>query len=456
MFDSIAIVITNAPPEGSSTPSPLADAVAIDRSALRFEVLSELGVLGESEARLMDAFRRCDTAELWRLDGAQSIAEWISCQTGWSQWKAGRVLRAAHALPHLPLIAQAHRAGSLCLDKTVELTRFATADTEEDLLRWAAGVSTRRVRERADEEVGRKIEEIREVHDARSVTTSRDSSFWYLDAQLPLEEGVAIEQELLARALELPKPIRGEDEHPDAYAIRCIENRNADAFVELFSARSQKKGGDETTLVLHAPLEKLADDDGAISFGGGVLHSETVRRLSCDCRLQVVLEDGNCNPVGIGRESRQIPRWLRRAVLHRDGHECTFPGCHRKSKLVVHHVQHWARKGPTDLPNLIAICPFHHFLIHEGGWSVSFLDDKKTWFKPSGRVYSPGVPLPEEPPESKAPPPTLAEAAGFSRMFELLRPTVTPPKPPEPERLRSAKQRRRIEKQVMRCWMDPP
>jgi hypothetical protein len=34
-------------------------------------------------------------------------------------------------------------------------------------------------------------------------------------------------------------------------------------------------------------------------------------------------------------------------------------------------MRHWADHGTTDTPNLVMLCPFHHHLVHEGGWTAT-------------------------------------------------------------------------------------
>ena len=198
-----------------------------------------------------------------------------------------------------------------------------------------------------------------------------------------------------------------------------MDQRRADALVLL--ATSGETTTQPATVVVHAPLEALAHDDGGCTVaGGGVLHPETARRLSCDARLQIVLADTDGNALGIGRTSQITPHWLRTQVLHRDGYTCTFPGCEMKTYLHPHHIKHWARQGPTDLDNLVTVCTGHHSLLHEGRWAVT-LDAKQRvlWFRPGGRVHDPGPKLPDHVPEPKKEPPRLAEAVGFSRLLGL-------------------------------------
>jgi hypothetical protein len=78
------------------------------------------------------------------------MAHWVCMRYGVSYYRAERWIGAAQALKGLPFTRQAFAAGELSLDKVVELTRFATPDTEQDLLEWAQGVSAGRIRHQAE------------------------------------------------------------------------------------------------------------------------------------------------------------------------------------------------------------------------------------------------------------------------------------------------------------------
>ncbi len=50
---------------------------------------------------------------------------------------------------------------------------------------------------------------------------------------------------------------------------------------------------------------------------------------------------------------------------------CGWSGCDRPvSWTQAHHIVHWTRGGPTDLANLVPLCYRHHWMVHEGGWSL--------------------------------------------------------------------------------------
>jgi hypothetical protein len=102
------------------------------------------------------------------------MAHWLKMRLGISHWKAGRWIAAAHALESLPRISKALSSGELGMDKVVELTRFASPETEGDLLRWAKQVSCGAIRHKGDLS-SRSLEEAKESERARSL------SWWYFE-----------------------------------------------------------------------------------------------------------------------------------------------------------------------------------------------------------------------------------------------------------------------------------
>src|SRR5262250_3126633 len=86
-------------------------------------------------------------------------------------------------------------------------------------------------------------------------------------------------------------------------------------------------------------------------------------------------QGGDRQPLDVGRASRTVPGPLRRAVVLRDG-GCTFPSCDVPPKWCdVHHAEHWADGGPTSLPNLLLVCPAHHYTAHHSDWEVRIAPD---------------------------------------------------------------------------------
>ena len=128
---------------------------------------------------------------------------------------------------------------------------------------------------------------------------------------------------------------------------------------------------DRHEIVVHVDVEVLV--------GGGTgrceiephsaLAGETARRLCCDAGIVAAVDGPAGEPLAVGRRTRTIPSAMRRALLIRD-RGCRFPGCASTHRLHGHHVRHWAKGGDTSLDNLLLLCPFHHRLVHEGGFDV--------------------------------------------------------------------------------------
>jgi hypothetical protein len=158
-------------------------------------------------------------------------------------------------------------------------------------------------------------------------------------------------------------------------------------------------------VVIHAPLHALSTDDRSCQVAvdgqiqGGLAHVETVRRLACMSKVQVVVEDHHGNAVAMGSTTRAPSASMLRQLVYRDG-ECRFPGCGARRFAQAHHVRWWSRGGTTELDNLVLLCSFHHKLVlHEHGWSlIRDPDNAVRWFLPEGTRYRAGPappPIPE-------------------------------------------------------------
>lgn len=86
--------------------------------------------------------------------------------------------------------------------------------------------------------------------------------------------------------------------------------------------------------------------------------------------------------MSIGRSQHIVPDRTRRLVELRD-QGCRVPGCTDHRWLDVHHIVHWGDHGPTDMPNLICLCPHHHRLHHQGKLGITGNADD-----PNGVVFA--------------------------------------------------------------------
>jgi hypothetical protein len=88
---------------------------------------------------------------------------------------------------------------------------------------------------------------------------------------------------------------------------------------------------------------------------------------------------------------------LKALIVKRD-RTCRMPGCNRRAASEMHHLVRFNGSNTVEA-NLIALCPRHHHLRHEGGWQVRRLDDGSVeWTSPTGRKYVEPPPDPDDEP----------------------------------------------------------
>jgi hypothetical protein len=151
--------------------------------------------------------------------------------------------------------------------------------------------------------------------------------------------------------------------------------------------------GHQTTVVVHVDVEKRAAE-----LHLGPLLSDAERRyLTCDATCEVWFERHG-EVIGAGRATRVINRRLRQALEHRHP-ACAIPGCGATRGLHAHHIRHWEDGGPTELANLVLVCPYHHRLHHRGAITITGPADDLGVTDSSGRPLRAG---------SLARPPNLA------------------------------------------------
>jgi hypothetical protein len=160
--------------------------------------------------------------------------------------------------------------------------------------------------------------------------------------------------------------------------------------VDLIRSRSGGRvGGTPYVVVAHVPLDVLLDENSELSGElerGGLISSDTVRRLACDAKLILAVDDDVGHTMYEGRTRRYPSEAQRREIIRRDRH-CRFPGCTNATFVNPHHITWWnSHHGSTDLPNLVLLCEHHHHLIHSKQWTMSGdANEKLTFVGPSGR-----------------------------------------------------------------------
>ena len=178
----------------------------------------------------------------------------------------------------------------------------------------------------------------------------------------------------------------------------------ADAFLRLIEAgwdteAARRPHGQRTTVVVHVDVRQRT----AALHLGPLLTDADRRYLTCDATCEVWFErDGRV--IGAGRTTRTVNRRLRRVLEHRD-RTCAVPGCGATRGLHAHHIRHWEDGGPTDLGNLVLLCPYHHRAHHRGIITITGPAEDLAVTDSDGQVLNsgslarrPNRPPPEVPP----------------------------------------------------------
>ena len=356
----------------------------VDLATLSTEAI--MGLAAASSARITREKARFVryTAELgkregWRAEGATSLEGWMVERCGLSLASARSYAHVGERLEDRPELTSGFSSGQLSFDKVRAVADVATPANERDLAELARECTVRQLQEVARTERGAPNSRAETDHEARSVRFN--DTFRTVTAQLPPESYAGVKSRLETEARALPSD--GETRW---------DQRLCDVYMAIFgSDHEAPKGASPYVVVLHAPLETLADESSELAGElerDGLISADTVRRLACDATVIVALDDDKGHTMYEGRARRFPSGSQRREVMRRDRH-CRFPGCANVTFTNVHHIKPWGSGGRTDLENLVLMCQHHHYRLHSSGWSMSGnANEELTLVAPTGRVMT--------------------------------------------------------------------
>ena len=312
-------------------------------------------------------------------DGSAGVVTWLSRLCGMSVTSVADRLCVGKQLESLPKIAEALRTGEISYQSTALLChlRDQLGDkrelfVEDEMLEHARNLSVaslrylcRYARHVADPDGF--FNEAEADYSRRRLDISQMGDGMYcLDAILDPEAGAALRTALDS----LAKRLGPDDE-------RSHKQRMADSLNELVhhamdEGRLPRRNGVKPHVNVTTTLEGLKNEFGAPPADLELslpISTRTLERIACDSTIsRVLLADSMV--IDVGRATRVVSAPTRRALRTRD-HGCRWPGCDRQVNWSTpHHIVAWSRGGPTNLPNLVLLCYFHHRLVHEGGWQV--------------------------------------------------------------------------------------
>lgn len=363
--------------------APRSNVAGDDYRVAQDEVMRLSSVIAAAQARILQLVVEQGDS----LTGGDDAARWLSWAAGMKPSTAKAHLRLADRLESLPRIKEAFRTGEISFDKSDQIARLATPETEESLLMWAKHGTASQLAT-----IGAGFRRATASHDGRdaahlrrhlSYYFSEDGSF-RLRAQLSADQGAIVASALDAATSQLKQEqqtfadrqlsddLAAQRTHHEGDGFGALK---ADALASLAESylsngAAARPGADRHEVIVHVDPAALQGERPAMAeLDSGVgISPETALRIFCDCSFRVFSgQDGV--ELKLGRKQRTVSPALRRAIEARDRH-CTFPGCSARAFTECHHIVWWTEQGPTDEDNLTLQCLRHHRLLHEGHYSL--------------------------------------------------------------------------------------
>jgi hypothetical protein len=391
----------------SSTASAPAAMIPAERLEVLFGELAELtGQRNAIDGRIVDIVAEIDRDELWGMTGARSLAAWAGWKLGVSSANAHTIAAVAQRLPEFPRCTAGLREGRLSLDQVGVIAARAGEGSDEHYAQLAAVASVNQLRTAIKLEPRPEPDARPHAHASITKTSDEQGSCWRI--KLPHHDAAVFDAALASHRDALIAEWKHDHDTKDPTGdLTPPFPDTVAAFMRLVEAgwdteAVRRPHGHHTTVVVHVDVNQRA---AALHLGPLLTDAER-RYLTCDATCEAWFErDGEL--IGAGRTTRTINRRLRRALEHRHP-TCAVPGCGATRGLHAHHIRHWEDGGPTELFNLVLVCPYHHRRHHRGVITIAGTADDLTVADSSGRRLS-ATSLARP---SNRPPPAVAPCPG--------------------------------------------
>jgi hypothetical protein len=363
-----------------------AEIQSVPLAELENQITELAGHLNAANYRWLMLIAEFDRRIGWADGKLHSCAHWLNFKVGLNLGAARERVRVAHALGNLPKIAASMARGELSYSKVRALTRIACDVNEDGLLMIALHGTAHHVEKLV--RCYRRAEHAEELARESRQEEKCGLTYWFdsdgslvFHGRLPAVAGAAFRKAVDAAMEAIPshepisptkRPFDWDNPKEPEITLRTYGARRANALALIAESYLQNGPATQTTadryqIVVHVDAATLKDyKDGRCEIEHGpTVPVETARRLSCDSSLMRIVENGEGEPLDVGRKTRSIPPALRRALNARDS-GCRFPGCTFQRYVDAHHIEHWADGGETKLSNLITLCRAHHRMVHRG------------------------------------------------------------------------------------------
>ena len=368
-------MVKSSPPGGAGVCVALADVDMLSDD----ELVERMTALGRERSRV-DAMLAETTAEMQRRLGGRGAAAMMRERLHVSSRQATADVELAASLSGFPSTLEAWRAGEITAGHARVIAKVGADPEHADepaLLEMARGYPvdmfarmTRHYMSSQDS-----TEEHKRQYENRWASMIQDpDGSWRLSAYFDYSTGkrVSIAFNQMVRAYR-------NGEGPGARATS--QQRRADALANLITG----EGGyarPKTTLLVIADYDTVSGELKNLRYDDGLpVPVDQIAKLAADARILPAIFDAEGDPLWLGRAQRDASRGQRIALAARDG-GCVNCGSPFEGSE-PHHIEWFARGGPTDIDNLCLLCERCHHLIHDDGWQLRSVDGRLQLRPPS-------------------------------------------------------------------------
>ena len=346
-----------------------------------------LGLMGEVDLlrRRAEGYLVGLVVRYGELEGP-GAASTVCHQFGISAYRARQLARTAQGVAAMPEVLGAVRDGRISADQgglVAESHKRApmSEQDQQELLElggWQGHdefkktIAAREDQRRADDGMGR-VERQRARRSAKVFDGT--GGMVVLHAELDQVSGERVRTALGAMSTKM----LGDDIAFDP--IRTFEQRNADALMALITQQPADNANpaavtsgseitpQKTVLVVSADYDAI---EGRLTSAGLIdgtpIELDELRRIACEADIVPMIFAADGQPLYVGRAQRAVTKAQKLALYRRD-RGCV--GCGLRPQVCdAHHIQPWDQNGPTDITNLVLLCPRCHKKVHKHGHTI--------------------------------------------------------------------------------------
>ena len=363
-----------------------------DFSGLESGDLVKLILQADSARRQLDGYLTALLGRLGDLEGEDAVEE-LCRQFGLGRHRARQQAKAAGSLKALPSTLEAAKGGWISIDharvmgESHQRAPFAQGEElelivlaiSEDLDQFKKTVARGEDQRRAEDGLTRH-ERQRERRSGK--VFDGDNEMVVLHAEFDRVAGDRVKtavHDLCDRLFRDDAKFENDRTH---------EQRMADALVALITQRpvsSESTSDDEvqdgnsecngilpqaTTLIVSVDYDTLSGQlKNAGLIDGTPIDVDDLRHIACGAGIVPAIFAADGQPLYLGRKQRAVTATQKLALIARDK-QCVGCGM-RASACDAHHVIWWDDDGPTDITNLVLLCPKCHRKVHKHGYQVT-------------------------------------------------------------------------------------